>query len=103
MAANEAYSRAEVRRQFRLSERQLRSWENQSLLSPAESYSFSDLIAIQTLIAVIPGIAAKLHLSTMAAGFICTLWCFVRIGAFVALWRSVARQMAKAQREAAKP
>jgi len=44
-------------------------------------------IAIQTLIAVIPGIAAKFHLSTMAAGFICTLWCFVRLGAFAALWR----------------
>ena len=43
-------------------------------------------VAIQTLIAVIPGIAAKFHLSTMAAGFICTLWCFVRLGAFFALW-----------------
>jgi predicted MFS family arabinose efflux permease len=43
-------------------------------------------IAIQTLIAVIPGIAAKFHLSPMSAGFICTLWCFVRLGAFVALW-----------------
>lgn len=44
-------------------------------------------IAIQTLIAVIPGIAAKFHLSPMTAGFICTLWCFVRLGAFVALWQ----------------
>jgi predicted MFS family arabinose efflux permease len=43
-------------------------------------------IAIQTLIAVIPGIAARFHLSPMFAGFICTLWCFVRLGAFVTLW-----------------
>jgi len=44
-------------------------------------------IAIQTLIAVIPGIAAKFHLSPMFAGFACALWCFVRLGAFLALWR----------------
>jgi predicted MFS family arabinose efflux permease len=43
-------------------------------------------IAINTLIAVIPGIAAKFHLSTMLAGFICSLWCFVRLGAFFILW-----------------
>ena len=43
-------------------------------------------IAIQTLIAVIPGIAHKFNLSPMFAGFICSLWCFVRLGAFVALW-----------------
>ena len=44
-------------------------------------------IAINTLIAVIPGIAANFHLSPMFAGFICSLWCFVRLGAFVVLWR----------------
>ncbi|HEX3628629.1 MAG TPA: hypothetical protein VH280_24735 [Verrucomicrobiae bacterium] len=43
-------------------------------------------IAIQTLIAVIPGIAAKFHLSPMAAGFACTLWYFVRVASFVVLW-----------------
>ncbi len=43
-------------------------------------------IAIQTLIAVIPGIAAKFHLSPMMAGFACTLWYFVRMVAFVVLW-----------------
>jgi predicted MFS family arabinose efflux permease len=43
-------------------------------------------IAIQTLIAVIPGIAAKFQLSPMMAGFACTLWYFVRVGSFVALW-----------------
>ncbi|MBZ5723740.1 MAG: tetratricopeptide repeat protein [Acidobacteriia bacterium] len=46
----EEYSRAEVRRQFGLSERQLRNWERQELIRAAASYSFSDLIAIQTLI-----------------------------------------------------
>ena len=43
-------------------------------------------IAINTLIAVIPGIAAKFHLSPMFAGFVCSLWCFVRLGAFLVLW-----------------
>jgi tetratricopeptide (TPR) repeat protein len=50
MAPTEDYSRAEVRRKFDLSERQLRSWEKQGLLAAAESYSFFDLIALQTLI-----------------------------------------------------
>jgi tetratricopeptide (TPR) repeat protein len=50
VAPNEVYSRADVRRKFGLSERQLRSWERQDLIPPAESYSFSDLIALQTLI-----------------------------------------------------
>ena len=44
-------------------------------------------IAIQTLIAVMPGVARRLELSTMAAGFYCSLWCFSRLGAFFALWR----------------
>lgn len=50
MAPNEVYSRAAVRRKFGLSERQLRSWERERLLTPVETYSFSDLISIQTLI-----------------------------------------------------
>jgi predicted MFS family arabinose efflux permease len=44
-------------------------------------------IAINTLIAVLPGIAAKFQLSTSLAGFVCSLWCFARVGAFVVLWR----------------
>ncbi len=44
-------------------------------------------IAIQTLIATIPGIAAKFHLSPMLAGFVCTLWFFVRVAAFIVLWQ----------------
>jgi MFS family permease len=44
-------------------------------------------IAINTLIAVVPGVASRMRLSTMAAGFCCSLWCFARLGAFVTLWR----------------
>ena len=36
-------------RQFGLTERQLQSWERLDLIPAAQSYSFSDLIAIQTL------------------------------------------------------
>ena len=43
-------------------------------------------IAINTLIAVIPGLAARFDLSPMMAGFICSLWCFVRLCVFVGLW-----------------
>ncbi|MGA2179981.1 MAG: MFS transporter [Verrucomicrobiota bacterium] len=43
-------------------------------------------IAVNTLIAVIPGLAARLHLSPMLAGFICSLWCFARLGTFLMLW-----------------
>jgi DNA-binding transcriptional MerR regulator len=46
----EEYTRADVRRQFRLTERQLRSWEKGGLLPPQEAYSFSGLIAIKTLL-----------------------------------------------------
>ena len=44
-------------------------------------------IAINTLLAVMPGIAAKFHLSPMLAGFVCSLWCFARVFTFVALWQ----------------
>ena len=44
-------------------------------------------VAINTLIAATPGVARRLELSTMAAGFCCSLWCFSRFGAFVVLWR----------------
>ena len=50
MAPQEAYSRAYVRRQFGISERQLKSWEREALIPAADSYSFSDLLAIQTLL-----------------------------------------------------
>jgi predicted MFS family arabinose efflux permease len=44
-------------------------------------------IAINTLIAVLPGLAHKFNLSPMFAGFACSLWCFARVGAFVVLWK----------------
>ena len=44
-------------------------------------------IAINTLIAVLPGLAQKFHLSPMFAGFVCSLWCFARVGAFAVLWK----------------
>lgn len=50
VAPNEVYSRADVRRKFGLTERQLRSWEKQNFLPSAKTYSFSDLIAIQALV-----------------------------------------------------
>ena len=43
-------------------------------------------IGINTLIAVVPGIARKLELSTMLAGFCCSVWCFARMAAFFTLW-----------------
>ena len=43
-------------------------------------------IAINTLIAVMPGVATRLGLSTTLAGFYCSVWCFARVGAFLALW-----------------
>ncbi len=44
-------------------------------------------ISINTLVAVMPGIAGHLGLSTMAAGFCGSLWCFARVIAFVGLWQ----------------
>ena len=43
-------------------------------------------IAINTLIAVMPGVAKRLDLSTMLAGFCCSVWCFARLAAFFVLW-----------------
>jgi predicted MFS family arabinose efflux permease len=43
-------------------------------------------IAINTLIATIPGVASRLHLSTTLAGFCCSLWYFARVGAFFGLY-----------------
>lgn len=43
-------------------------------------------IAINTLVAVMPGIAARFGLSATLAGFCCSVWCFARVGAFFGLW-----------------
>ena len=45
----EEYPRADVRRRFKITERELRSWERQRLIARAETYSFSDLIAIKSI------------------------------------------------------
>src|SRR5262249_18491042 len=43
-------------------------------------------IAINTLVAVMPALAARLGLSATFAGFYGSLWCFARFGAFFLLW-----------------
>lgn len=43
-------------------------------------------VAINTLIAVMPGVAGRMGLSTAEAGLYGSLWCFARLGAFFALW-----------------
>jgi predicted MFS family arabinose efflux permease len=44
-------------------------------------------MAINTLIALVPGIAAHMHLSVAAAGGLLSVWQFVRAVSFVLLWR----------------
>ena len=43
-------------------------------------------IAINTFIPMLPTLAAHFHLTPMFAGFACSLWGFVRLGTFIALW-----------------
>jgi predicted MFS family arabinose efflux permease len=43
-------------------------------------------IALNTVIAVVPGVANRLGLSATLAGFCCSVWCFARFAAFFALW-----------------
>ncbi len=45
-----SYSRKEVRRVLGVSERLLRSWEKQNLIPCLESFGFSDLLALKTLL-----------------------------------------------------
>jgi predicted MFS family arabinose efflux permease len=44
-------------------------------------------IAINTLLAVMPGIAQKLELSPTRVGLFCSVWFFGRFAAFALLWR----------------
>ncbi|MGH9631688.1 MAG: tetratricopeptide repeat protein [Bryobacteraceae bacterium] len=44
------YTREEVRRLLDISERQLRDWERQDLLKPSDTFGFSDLLALRTLL-----------------------------------------------------
>ena len=43
-------------------------------------------IALNTVIAVVPGVANKLGLSVTMAGICCSVWCFARFAAFFGLW-----------------
>jgi tetratricopeptide (TPR) repeat protein len=49
-ATQQAYSREDVRRQLGVSKRQLDSWEKQNLLPSNGSFSFSDILALRTLV-----------------------------------------------------
>jgi tetratricopeptide (TPR) repeat protein len=51
-ATQQAYSREEVRRQLGVSKRQLDSWEKQHLVPAGGSFSFSDIAALRTLVAL---------------------------------------------------
>jgi tetratricopeptide (TPR) repeat protein len=52
-ATKQAYSRDEVRRLLGISARQLRSWEEQKLVSSSPgTFSFSDILALRTVIAL---------------------------------------------------
>jgi len=44
-------------------------------------------IAINTLLAAMPGVAQRLGLSLTMVGLCCSVWCFARLGAFWVLWR----------------
>ena len=44
-------------------------------------------IAMNTVIPLIPQVAASLELSKAGAGFFCSIWMFARTASFVALWK----------------
>jgi MFS family permease len=44
-------------------------------------------IAMNTVLPLIPDVAARLSLSTTLAGFVCSVWMFARLSAFILLWR----------------
>ena len=48
-ASKQAYSRAEVRRLLKITERQLKRWEAEQLVSTSEHYGFKELLALRTL------------------------------------------------------
>ncbi len=54
-ATKQVYSRDEVLRLLGVSRRQLHSWERQSLIAVRESFGFSDLLALRTLLALRDG------------------------------------------------
>jgi tetratricopeptide (TPR) repeat protein len=46
----QAFSREQARRLLRISEKQLKSWEQQKLVAPTATYGFPELLALRTLI-----------------------------------------------------
>lgn len=48
----QAYTREEVRRLLGVSERQIRSWEKQTFVRAVQNYTFSDLLALRTLVSL---------------------------------------------------
>lgn len=61
-------------------------WETRAFVRMAWLANPFAYVAINTLLAVMPGISERLGLSTMVAGFCCSIWCFARLGAFGLLW-----------------
>jgi MFS family permease len=70
--------------------------ENSALGQPVSPRAFLKMawlanpfayIAINTLLAVMPGVAQKLALSPTQAGLFCSVWFFGRFGAFALLWQ----------------
>ncbi|HEX5218224.1 MAG TPA: MFS transporter [Verrucomicrobiae bacterium] len=59
----------------------------QAFLKMAWLASPFSYIAINTLIAVMPGIAQKLELSPTRVGLFCSVWFFGRFAAFALLWK----------------
>jgi MFS family permease len=44
-------------------------------------------VAINTVLPLIPSISSTMGLSTAAAGIVCSIWMFARLGTFALLWR----------------
>jgi predicted MFS family arabinose efflux permease len=44
-------------------------------------------VAMNTVLAVIPGLAQKFEITVAQSGLFCSIWLFARFGAFVLLWR----------------
>jgi MFS family permease len=63
------------------------STENGRFLHMAWLANPFSYVAINTVIPLVPSIAARLDLSTGMAGIVCSIWMFTRLIAFAALWR----------------
>jgi tetratricopeptide (TPR) repeat protein len=70
-ATKQAFSREEARRLVDVSERQLKSWEEQHLLTPKQSYGFKELLALRTLVKLrrgrVPALQIRRAISALAA------------------------------------